>query len=76
MEFDVSLHPFPFLAKKAIRCMKDSYFKKTIATFAFCLEGREEDELPECLLGGFQLCYPDPVHAIQGEEFFAEKGGR
>ena len=46
MEFDVSLHPFPFLAKKAIRCMKDSYFKKTIATFAFCLEGREEDELP------------------------------
>lgn len=74
MEFDVSLHPFPYLAKKAISCMKDSYFKKTIATFAFCLEGREEDELPECLLGAFQLCYPDPVHAIHGEEHFAGKG--
>ena len=74
MEFDVSLHPFPFLAKKAISCMKDSYFKKTIATFAFCLEGRDEDELPECLLGAFQLCYPDPVHAIQGEDLFAGKG--
>ncbi len=73
MEFDVSLHPFPFLAKKAISCMKDSYFKKTIATFAFCLEGRAEDELPECLLGAFQLCYPDPVHAIQGEQLFAGK---
>jgi len=71
MEFDVSLHPFPFLAKKAIACMKESYFKKTIATFAFCIEGRDEDELPECLLGAFQLCYPDPVHAIQGEHLFA-----
>lgn len=45
-----------------------------IATLAFCLEGRDEDELPECLLGAFQLCYPDPVHAIQGEDFFAGKG--
>jgi len=73
MEFDVSLHPFPFLAKKAICFMKDSCFKNTIATFAFCLEGRDEDELPECLLGAFQLCYPDPVHAIQGEDLFAGK---
>mmetsp|Transcript_23155 Transcript_23155/g.54669 ORF Transcript_23155/g.54669 Transcript_23155/m.54669 type:complete len:371 (-) Transcript_23155:153-1265(-) len=71
MEFDVSLHPFPYLAKKGIRFMKDSYFKKAVATFAFCLEGREEDELPECLIGAFQLCYPDPIHAIQGENFFA-----
>ncbi len=73
MEFDISLHPFPFLAKKAISCMKQSYFKKTIATFGFCIEGRDEDELPECLLGAFQLCYPDPVHAIQGEQLFAGK---
>jgi hypothetical protein len=74
MEFDLNLHPFPYLAKKAICCMKETYFKKMVATLAFCLEGRDEDELPECLLGAFQLCYPDPVHAIQGEEFFAGKG--
>lgn len=74
MEFDVSLHPFPYLTKKAISCMKDSYFKKTIVTFAFCIEGREEDELPECLLGAFELCYPDPAHAIQGEQHFSGKG--
>jgi hypothetical protein len=73
MEFDVSLHPFPYLAKKGICYMKDSYFQKTVVTFAFCIEGREEDELPECLLGAFQLCYPNPVHAIRGEDFFAGK---
>mmetsp|Transcript_16553 Transcript_16553/g.36085 ORF Transcript_16553/g.36085 Transcript_16553/m.36085 type:complete len:414 (-) Transcript_16553:19-1260(-) len=71
MEFDVSLHPFPYLTRKGIRYMKDSYFKKTVATFAFCLEGREDDELPECVLGAFSLCYPDPVLAIQGEDLFA-----
>ena len=73
MEFDVSLHPFPYLAKKGICYMKDSYFQKTVVTFAFCIEGREEDELPECILGAFQLCYPNPVHAIRGEDFFAGK---
>lgn len=71
MEFDISLHPFPYLAKKGICYMKDSYFKKTVTTFAFYLEGRDEDELPECILGAFQLCYPDPIHAVQAEDFFA-----
>eukprot|EP00751_Fragilariopsis_kerguelensis_P021586 CAMPEP_0170896458 /NCGR_PEP_ID=MMETSP0734-20130129/44797_1 /TAXON_ID=186038 /ORGANISM="Fragilariopsis kerguelensis, Strain L26-C5" /LENGTH=512 /DNA_ID=CAMNT_0011288685 /DNA_START=8 /DNA_END=1548 /DNA_ORIENTATION=- len=80
MEFDVSLHPFPYLAKKGICYMKDTYFEKTVArllfektvvTFAFCIEGRSEEELPECVLGAFQLCYPNPVHAIQAEEWFA-----
>jgi len=27
-------------------------------------------QLPECLIGLMQLCYPDPVHAIQAAEFF------
>jgi len=71
MEFDVSLHPFPYLAKKGIRYMKETYFEKTVVTFAFCIEGRTEDELPECVLGAFQLCYPNPVHAIQAEDWFA-----
>merc|ERR1711933_300626 len=31
MEFDVSLHPFPYLAKQAICFMKDSYFKRVLA---------------------------------------------
>ena len=55
MEFDVSLHPFPYLAKQGICYMKDGYFKKVIASLAFCIEGRTDDELPECLIGLFQL---------------------
>jgi len=76
MEFDVSLHPFPYLAKQGICYLKDGYFKHILATIAFCIEGSNDDELPECLIGLFQLCYPDPVNAIQGEDFFAGKSAR
>lgn len=76
MEFDVSLHPFPYLAKQGICYMKDGFFKKILATLAFCIEGRSDDELPECLIGLYRLCYPNPVHAIQAEEFFAGKSAR
>lgn len=71
MEFDISLHPFPYLAKQGINFMKESYFKKVLVTFGFLIEGRAEDELPECLIGLMQLCYPDPIHAIQGEDLMA-----
>jgi hypothetical protein len=71
MEFDISLHPFPYLAKQAICFMKESYFKKILVTFGFVIEGRADDELPECLIGCVQLCYPDPIHAIQADAFFA-----
>lgn len=73
VEFDISLHPFPYLAKQGICFMKDTYFKKVLVTFGFLIEGRADDELPECLIGLFQLCYPDPIHAIQGEDYFAGK---
>jgi Protein ENHANCED DISEASE RESISTANCE 2, C-terminal len=98
MEFDVSLHPFPYLAKQAICFMKESYFKRILVSFGFCIEGRSDDEvrlgrhycllvflpsrisliylgislqLPECLIGSMQLCYPDPGVAIQGADFFS-----
>jgi hypothetical protein len=76
MEFDVSLHPFPYLAKQGICFMKDSYFKKVLVTFGFTIEGRSDDELPECLIGLTQLCYPDPIHAIQGEDFFSGRSAK
>jgi len=71
MEFDISLHPFPYLAKHAICFMKDVFFKKVLITFGFVIEGRADDELPECLIGLMQLCYPDPIHAIQAEDLFS-----
>jgi len=70
-EFDVSLHPFPYLAKQGICFMKESYFKRVLVTFGFVIEGRADDELPECLIGCTQLCYPDPQYAIQAADFFA-----
>ena len=70
LEFDISLHPFPYLAKKAICFMKESYFKRVLVTFGFVIEGRSDDELPECLIGLMQLCYPDPKYAIQADTFF------
>ena len=76
MEFDISLHPFPYLAKQGICFMKDSYFKRVLVSFGFVIEGRGDDELPECLIGLMQLCYPDPIHAIQGEDFFAGRSAR
>eukprot|EP00934_Nitzschia_sp_Nitz4_P003587 Nitzschia sp. Nitz4//scaffold118_size93875//39252//41846//NITZ4_004786-RA/size93875-processed-gene-0.32-mRNA-1//1//CDS//3329533718//3577//frame0 len=74
VEFDISLHPFPYLAKQGICFMKDTFFKKVLITFGFLIEGRAEDELPECLIGLMQLCYPDPIHAMRGEDFLAGKG--
>ncbi|GKY97789.1 hypothetical protein MPSEU_000737100 [Mayamaea pseudoterrestris] len=99
IEFDVSLHPFPYLCKQALSYMKDTYFKKVLVTFGFTIEGRADDEvrvlaftkrsplllpmsslssslisktqLPECVIGLMQLCYPDPAHAIQADKFFA-----
>jgi Protein ENHANCED DISEASE RESISTANCE 2, C-terminal/PH domain len=55
IEFDISLHPFPYLAKQGICYMKDTFFKKVLVTFGFLIEGRNDDELPECLIGLFQL---------------------
>jgi hypothetical protein len=71
MEFDVSLHPFPYLAKQGICFMRDSFFKKIVVSFGFVIEGRSDDELPECLLGLTTLCYPDPDHALQAADVFA-----
>jgi Protein ENHANCED DISEASE RESISTANCE 2, C-terminal len=56
VEFDVSLHPFPFLAKQAICYMKDSYFKKVLVSFGFVIEGRSDDEVS--VLGDM---FPIPV---------------
>ena len=45
MEFDISLHPFPYLAKQAICFMKETYFKRILVSFGFCIEGRADDEV-------------------------------
>jgi hypothetical protein len=67
MEFHLNLHAFPFLCRQAIVLLKDYYFAKMLATLAFTIEGRSEEELPEVLIGdGMQVHYPDPqlIHPL------------
>eukprot|EP00526_Cylindrotheca_closterium_P000036 CAMPEP_0113632258 /NCGR_PEP_ID=MMETSP0017_2-20120614/16763_1 /TAXON_ID=2856 /ORGANISM="Cylindrotheca closterium" /LENGTH=876 /DNA_ID=CAMNT_0000542799 /DNA_START=123 /DNA_END=2753 /DNA_ORIENTATION=- /assembly_acc=CAM_ASM_000147 len=71
LEFDISLYPFPYIAKQGICFIKDSYLKKVVVSFGFVIEGRSDDELPECLIGLTTLCYPDPDHMLKGDDFFA-----
>jgi len=70
MEFDISLHPFPYLFKQAMSYLSD-YFDKAVTTFGFVIEGRSDDELPEVVIGAMKACYPDPKFIVSGEEFFA-----
>ena len=70
-EFDISLHPFPYLARQGICFLKEHFFKKVLVSFGFVIEGRADDELPECIIGCLQLCYPDPAHGIQAKDFFS-----
>lgn len=71
IEFDISLHVFPYLAKQGICYLKDTLFKSILATVGFVIEGREDDELPECLIGLAQIVNPDPANIMQASDFFA-----
>ena len=71
MGFDISLHPFPFLFKQAMAYLKENYFDKAIVTFGFVIEGRNDDELPEVVIGAMKVCYPSPKYIVSGEDFFA-----
>jgi hypothetical protein len=51
MEIDVNMHPLPYLFKSAMHHLDEHYFQNLLMSFAFLIEGREEDELPETLLG-------------------------
>mmetsp|Transcript_3082 Transcript_3082/g.6782 ORF Transcript_3082/g.6782 Transcript_3082/m.6782 type:complete len:1092 (+) Transcript_3082:110-3385(+) len=71
MEFDISLHPFPYLFKQATSYLKENYFDKAVVTFGFVVEGRCDDELPEVMIGAMRVCYPSPKYIVSGEKFFA-----
>mmetsp|Transcript_14635 Transcript_14635/g.35178 ORF Transcript_14635/g.35178 Transcript_14635/m.35178 type:complete len:994 (-) Transcript_14635:17-2998(-) len=75
-EFTLSFYPFPYLARQAICYLKEHFFTKIHATCCFTVEGRSDDELPECVIGAFQFCYPDPTYAVQDTDFFSGKAKR
>ncbi len=70
MSFEISFHPFPYLFKQAMSYLKD-YFDNCIGTFGFVIEGRNDDELPEVMIGVMKGCYAGPRLICRGEEFFS-----
>jgi hypothetical protein len=71
LEIDVNLHPLPFMFKQAMAYLKEHYFARMLMTFGFVIEGREDDELPEVLLGNpIQLPFNNPDAVIKAEALF------
>ena len=71
LEIGISLHPFPYMFKQAMTYLKDNYFPKMLMTFSFVIEGRDEKELPEVLLGNpIQLPYVDTDSVIHADDVF------
>lgn len=71
MEFDVSLHPFPYVAKQAFSYLFQNVAKDVVVIFGFVVESRDDDELPECLIGLTEVCYPNPEHSQLDSDVFA-----
>jgi hypothetical protein len=69
MEFDISLHPFPYLFKQGMAYLRD-YHDRTVCTCAFVIEGRSNDELPEVVIGVMKVCHPNPKLIVRGDDFF------
>ena len=61
---------FPYLAKQAFSYMTENLCSKIVGSMAFVIEGRNDSELPEVLIGGFKVFYPDLQCAAQSSEFF------
>ncbi len=54
-EVDISIFDFPMLARKALNSLKDRVAEVAIRA-GFVMQGETDEELPECLLGGAEIC--------------------
>jgi Protein ENHANCED DISEASE RESISTANCE 2, C-terminal len=61
MEFDISLHPFPYLAKQGICFMKEKFFHRVLVSFGFVIEGRADDELVSIRFACTSLQREEPI---------------
>jgi len=62
IEHSVNVHLFAYLAKKALYSIQPR-FPKMRLNVGFVIEGRDDDELPECMLGVGKCLYMDPAKA-------------
>ena len=70
MEMEISIHAFPWITKQAIDYLREKVFPKSLLTFGFLIEAREESDVPEMLIGLAQLGYPRANMAVPSDEFF------
>ena len=70
VEFDVNLHLFPYLAKTTIKSLHSEFFKKMVTHVGFVIEGREDEELPEQMLGCAKLVNLKREDAVDEKDFF------
>jgi len=70
LEMEISFHPFPWAAKHAIQYLRQNLLHKLLLTFGFVIEGREDSELPETLIGLSQLCFARSENAVLADKFF------
>ncbi|EQC34345.1 hypothetical protein SDRG_08117 [Saprolegnia diclina VS20] len=57
-EVDIDAHLFNYVARKGL-CGVTDHFGNMVVDFGFVLEGQEDDELPEQILGCVRLCKVD-----------------
>lgn len=62
-ELDINIHRFASVPKKGLSIILDKFDKMYINT-GFCIESREEDEMPETLVGCASLNKPSPASAV------------
>ncbi|GMH66022.1 hypothetical protein TrLO_g12440 [Triparma laevis f. longispina] len=62
IEQTINVHLFAYIAKKALYSIQPK-FPKMVLNVGFNIEGKEDDELPECMLGVGKLFHLDPGSA-------------
>lgn len=66
---DINVHRFHSLPKKALQILFNR-FETMVITMGFCIESRDDTEMPETLVGCVSLNKPNPLGAT--EWVFAE----
>ncbi|KAF0775555.1 hypothetical protein AaE_000744 [Aphanomyces astaci] len=61
-EVDIDAHTFNFVARKGLSGVAD-HFGNMVVDFGFVLEGQDDDEVPEQILGCVRLCKVDLKNA-------------
>ena len=64
---DVNVHEFASMPKKALGILMDKFAKMRVST-GFCIESKEDEEMPETLLGLSTMYKPDYMCAMDWDD--------